>query len=143
MTRQCEICGAEIRTSAGVCETCGMTYAAEGEPDLTSYNNPRWGKIVIEMSQLPDKDREEIFRRAKEAWSALEIHTTQKLFPGQFLEVPVPNDRVELYGPYSSYLELQKRFCSQLASPDLLTFFDLATTEIYRIRDGVNRGAST
>jgi len=137
MTRQCEICGAEIKTSAGVCEACGMAYAAEGEPDLTSYNNPRWGKIVIETSKLPSKDREKILGFAKEIWSVLEINTSQKLFPGQFLEVMAPSDRVELYGPYSSYLGLEKRLCGQLARHDILTFSDLTTSEIYQIRGGI------
>lgn len=135
MIRQCEICGSPIEMGAGVCVTCGMNYAGVGEPDRTSYSNPRWGKVLIDQSRLPSVEREKTYLCAKETWRALEVNTSQKLFPGQFSKLSFLSDQFELYGPYSSYLELEKRLGISDGSPVLLTFSDLAADEIHRIRD--------
>jgi hypothetical protein len=135
MKRNCDICGTEISFLAGICSKCGMSYLAENFPNDTQYDFPRWGKLTIDLAWLNDSQRDQVFNEVCTIWHNLEDITSQKLFSNQFNAQTTPTQRLDLYGPFSSFVEIQNGLTKFQFTNIPIKFKDISLEEIIRLRE--------
>ena len=126
MTRTCEVCDAPIDVNAGTSLSCGTVYASEGPYMDLDFCNPRWGLIVIETIDPRQYLQAAAIESLKKVWLELESNSFQKLAPTQAEEFHSTKPRIEVWGPYSSYLRLSEAITGEAT----IQFIDKTHSEI-------------
>lgn len=107
MSRFCEICGATICDSEGICQSCGVSHVALNAEEVIMVGNSRWGVIQIELP-LESAEAASVLRPLRTVWVALEASSFQRLAPTQLHLIAPGRSSIELIGPYTSFRKVQE-----------------------------------
>jgi hypothetical protein len=126
MSRLCEICGAPIGVSPGVCQSCGFSYGLLNVEEPIMVGQPRWGIIQLDFPTFESAANISIVSDLRSEWQALEKSGFQKLAPSQLHLIKSEACSLRLVGPYSSFKKIQEHFDNQLK----ILFLDRSPSEI-------------
>lgn len=125
MSRLCEICGAPIGDSEGICQSCGVCHVGLNAAEVVMVGNSRWGVIQIELP-LESVGAASPLSALRTVWVALEASSFQRLAPTQLHLITPGRSSIELIGPYTNFRKVQNALNADWKA----TFLDRSPSEI-------------